>query len=66
MKKTLLFLLVALLSATGAIAQTPAPETAQPAKVVKKTKRQDQIILDLHSSQILRQEGAEYCLCVYN
>ena len=59
MKKTLLFLLVALLSATGAIAQTPAPEAAQPAKVIKKTKRQDQIILDLHSSQILRQEGQQ-------
>lgn len=58
MKKGLLFLFVFTLAISGLWAQTPTPEPAKPAaKVVKKPKRQDQIMLDLHSSQILREEG---------
>lgn len=58
MKKGLLFLFVFTFAVSGLWAQTPTPtEPAKPVKAIKKPKRQDQIMLDLHSSQILRGEG---------
>ena len=47
--------LLCLFASLSASSQNPG-ETPKP---VKKPKRQDQIILDLHGSQILRQEGQE-------
>ena len=44
-----------MVSVTGLMAQAPTlTEPTKPVKVVKKPKRQDQIMLDIHSSQILR------------
>jgi hypothetical protein len=60
MKKGLLFLFVFILTGTQLWAQLP-PETepVKPTKVIKKPKRQDQIMLDLHGSQILREQGQQ-------
>lgn len=61
MKKGLFFLFVFLSTAFASWAQNPpvTPTDPLPAnpRAVKKPKRQDQILLDLHGSQILRQEG---------
>ena len=61
MKKGLLFLSAFIISGMTVWAQTPTSpvEPAKPVKTIKKPKRQDQIMLDLHASQILRQQGQE-------
>lgn len=60
MKKGLLLLSVVLSTAAATWAQTPTPtEPTRPVRAIKKPKRQDQIMLDIHSSQILRQQGQE-------
>lgn len=59
MKKGLLLLSVLLSTVAAGWAQAPATTEAVPPRAIKKPKRQDQIMLDIHSSQILRQQGQE-------
>ncbi|MCG9912235.1 MAG: PorT family protein [Flavobacteriales bacterium] len=57
MKKITFLLSAFAMIGLTALAQTPQPGETPVAKAVKKVKRQDQIMLDIHGSQILRQEG---------
>lgn len=62
MKKGLLFLLCSAVMVSASWTQTPetAADPIKPTpRSIKKPKRQDQIILDIHGSQILRNEGQE-------
>jgi len=58
MKKGLFFLLAFFLLGSSLWAQTPSAGDP-PIRTIKKPKRQDQIMLDIHSSQILRETGQQ-------